>query len=172
MHVNDILRLANLQDIKRRFAAKFIRLDGDECWEWLGATMGDKYGKVGINNQYWGAHVLAYMFRNGPLPKNYGRGVGKVLCRHTCDNVWCVNPKHIVLGPQTANVQEAVERGRIPLGMDRSHTVLTDDQVRAIRKDTRFQRDIAADYGIQQAQISRIKTGIRRQHVDDDPSQE
>jgi hypothetical protein len=165
MHINDILDLPNLQAVIDRFEAKFVRLGPDDCWEWTAATVGDKYGKLGIEDHLWGAHCLAYLFRHGPMPANYGRGVGKVLCRHKCDNVRCVNPNHIVLGPQRANVAEAVERGLIPLGMDRNHTVLTDAEVRAIRIDTRYQRDIAADYGIGQASVSRIKNKVRRQHV-------
>lgn len=165
MHINDILGLPNLQDVKRRFERKFVRRGSHECWNWTGATIGGRYGKVGLEGQFWGAHCLAYLFECGPMPANYGRGKGKVLCRHTCDNVECVNPKHIILGSQQQNVVEAVERSLIPLGTDRRHTVLTDDQVRAIRSDTRYQRDIAVEYGIQQAQVSRIKNFVRRQHV-------
>jgi len=39
---------------------------------------------------------------------------------------------------------------------------LTDAQVVAIRADTRTQAKIAADYGVKQQQISRIKSGKRR----------
>jgi hypothetical protein len=39
---------------------------------------------------------------------------------------------------------------------------LTDEQVAAIRLDTRSQAKIAADYGVWQTQISRIKRGVQR----------
>ena len=42
-------------------------------------------------------------------------------------------------------------------GMDNRSAVLTEEQVRAIRKDPRAQKIIAADYGLSQGQISRIK---------------
>lgn len=165
MHINDILDLPNLQDVVYRFEQKFVRRGPDDCWNWTAATIGGRYGKIGLEGQFWGAHCLSYLFARGPMPNNYGRGIGKVLCRHTCDNVRCVNPKHIALGFQTQNVQEAVERHMIPLGVDRAHTKLTDDEIHAIRVDSRPQRDIAADYGIAQGSVSRIKNRVRRQHV-------
>lgn len=39
---------------------------------------------------------------------------------------------------------------------------LTDDQVEAIRSDTRIQAHIAAEYGVRQQHIARIKNGTRR----------
>ena len=41
---------------------------------------------------------------------------------------------------------------------------LTKDQVITIRADNRTQKEIAAEYGVQQSQISRIKNGIRWIH--------
>lgn len=41
---------------------------------------------------------------------------------------------------------------------------LTKAQVIAIRADTRTQKEIAVEYGVQQSQISRIKNGIRWIH--------
>ncbi len=165
MHINDILDLPNLQEIKARFRAKFIQRGEDECWEWTAAQMGRGYGKQGINNHFWGAHCLAWLFANGPIPNRTGRNPKSMVCRHTCDNPLCVNPKHIVLGTQGANIQDAVDRERFPLGLDRVHTVLTNDQVRAICLDTRLHREIAEDYPVNRRQISRIKEGVRRVHV-------
>lgn len=42
---------------------------------------------------------------------------------------------------------------------------LTDDQVRAIRADTRFQRTIAADFGVSQRTVNQIKLGRIWRHV-------
>jgi hypothetical protein len=39
---------------------------------------------------------------------------------------------------------------------------LSDEEVEAIRLDSRVQRIIAADYGVSQSQVSRIKTGAQR----------
>jgi hypothetical protein len=164
MHINDILDLPNLQDVIQRFERKFVRRGPDDCWEWTGAKMARGYGKVGINHQFWGAHRLAWLFANGPIP-NAGRFVGATVCRHKCDNTGCVNPKHIELGTQIENTNDAVSRRRMPLGIARKNCVLTDDEVRAIRADTRLHREIAEDYAVQRRQISRIKQGTRRVHV-------
>lgn len=59
-------------------------------------------------------------------------------------------------------------------GIDNHAAVLTENQVRSIRSDTRLQRQIAADYGISQSMVSRIKrraswrTLGEQDHVDHD----
>lgn len=165
MHPNDILSYPNLQQIKARHMAKIDKRGPSECWPWIGARKGRGYGHQGINGFQIGAHTLSYLFYVGKFPENYGRGKGNILCRHTCDNVWCVNPKHIVLGNHVQNMGDAIGRKRLSYGMDRADTKLTDEQVRAIRSDPRKQRDIAADYGVRQGHVSRIKLGERRKTV-------
>ena len=164
MHVNDILLRSDLQYIKARFDAKRDRRGPDECWNWTAATMAHGYGKLGVDGDLFGAHVLAYLFEYGPIP-NFGRGVGKNLCRHTCDNTACTNPKHIILGLQNDNLKDAWDRKRVPLGMARKHTKVPDEIVLAIRADPRLHREIAEEYGMQRRYVSRIKQGVRRQHV-------
>lgn len=165
MHVNDILSHPDLQGIKARFNAKFIRKGPDECWPWTAATMARGYGKLGVDNQLIAAHVLAYLFAKGPMPEGYGRFKGSLVCKHECDNRKCVNPKHIVVGTQLSNVRDAVARKLFVFGFDRKHTKLSEEQVAAIRADPRMQKEIAADYGIRQGHVSRIKNRVRRQHV-------
>ena len=49
---------------------------------------------------------------------------------------------------------------------ERNHSsVLTDEQVLAIRADARVQRTIAADYGIKQQCVSKIKRRLRWAHL-------
>lgn len=164
MHINDILDLPSLQAVIRRFEAKFIRAGEDDCWEWTAAKMARGYGKMLVMGKLRGAHQLAYLFNKGAIP-NTGRFRGATLCRHTCDNPGCVNPKHIILGAQVENTQDAHDRGRKMRGQDTSFSKLTDEQVQAIRADTRYQRDIAADYGIAQGQVCRIKRRQRWKHL-------
>lgn len=50
-------------------------------------------------------------------------------------------------------------------GIGHGRSKLTETDVRAIREDTRFQRDIAADFGVSQRAVWMIKRGITWSHV-------
>lgn len=47
---------------------------------------------------------------------------------------------------------------------------LTEDDVRAIRRDPRNWREVASDYGISPVQVWRIKNWLRWAHVPPDPA--
>jgi hypothetical protein len=64
----------------------------------------------------------------------------------------------------TANQADRVKHGTSNRGEQCGTAKLTQAQVDAIRKDTRLQREIAADYGVLQNNISRIKSGKRWAH--------
>jgi hypothetical protein len=80
-----------------------------------------------------------------------------------------VNPDHLFLGTHQDNMTDMCKKGRHvtnPLkGETAVNSKLTDDQVKSIKKDTRLQRIIAAEYGVHQVLISRIKTGKAWVHV-------
>jgi hypothetical protein len=56
-------------------------------------------------------------------------------------------------------------KGRSPRGTRNGHTSLSDDDVRAIRNDTRAQQAIAAEYGIHQTTVSYIKRRATWAHI-------
>ena len=51
-----------------RFAAKFIRTEGDGCWLWLGARDSHGYGKFRVSKRQVGVHRFAYELHHGPIP--------------------------------------------------------------------------------------------------------
>ena len=77
--------------------------------------------------------------------------------RHTCDNHRCIRVEHIIPGTKAENSGDMVERNRSCKGESHGLSKLTRIEVLAIRSDPRSQREIAADYGIVQSQVSRIK---------------
>jgi len=89
-----------------RFWEKVKRTE-DGCWEWQAAKNNKGYGmfdstptgSVGLAHRY--SYELAY----GEIPKG-----SWVL--HRCDNPLCVNPVHLFLGNNTANVQDMHRKGR------------------------------------------------------------
>lgn len=58
-------------------------------------------------------------------------------------------------------MQDMVDRNRSSRGEKHGRVKLTKEQIDAIRIDPRPQKLIAADYGIKQPQVSRIKNRLR-----------
>ena len=133
------------------------------CWLWTGAINWCGYGYIGKRfrrgkHKNQSAHRVVFEMYKGKIPR------GKVV-RHTCDNPACVNPNHLLVGTTQDNKNDSVTRGRHAFGQRNGVAKLTDADVRAIRKDRRYQYVIAADYGVIQATISKIKLGNSWRHV-------
>jgi hypothetical protein len=79
--------------------------DPDACWIWQGAKMTKGYGVVHFNGKLIGAHRMAWILANGPIPE------GKYVC-HSCDVRTCVNPAHLWLGTAQSNNEDAWAKGR------------------------------------------------------------
>jgi hypothetical protein len=74
-------------------------------------------------------------------------------------NRHCVRPDHLFAGTRQDNVDDMVRKGRGNVGQKNGHAKIKNAQVAAIRADTRTQRVIAAEYGVAQTTIGRIKRG-------------
>ena len=77
------------------------------CWEWTGATDSKGYGKVNLRRHggYFRASRAIFAHTYGEIPEE------KIVI-HKCDNPFCVNPEHLMLGTQKDNMQNKVKRGR------------------------------------------------------------
>jgi hypothetical protein len=92
------------------------------------------------------AHVVMWERAHGKVPDG-------LQLDHLCRNRACVNPEH--LEPVTG--AENVQRGL--------NTHLTPADIAAIREDPRLQREIAADFGVTQPTVSKIKLGATWRNV-------
>lgn len=130
----------------------------DECWEWTAAKMERGYGVFSIGDKTYLAHRLAWQFSYGVIPE------GLFMCHH-CDNPGCVNPRHLFLGTQTDNMQDAAKKGRMARGDVHAQSKLTENEVLEIRKllaqGERSQQDIGDEFDVHQATVSKIKLGAR-----------
>lgn len=70
------------------FWSKVRILDMSTCWEYLGGTSLQGYGRVRIDNVSYYSHIVAYTFIKGEIPEGYE-------IDHICRNRACVNPGHL-----------------------------------------------------------------------------
>lgn len=130
-------------DLQARLWAKVNRAGSchqtlGQCWEWTGGTNGVGpglgHGKIRecrregqLRGKFHYAHRLSWEIANGPIPDG--------LCvRHKCDNPKCVRPEHLELGTKRENTQDMMSRGRFAKGSMLPQTVLTEADVREIRR--------------------------------------
>lgn len=88
-----------------RFAARVDRRGSDECWLWIGRKTANGYGTFTIGRRQYGAHRVAWSLANGDIPAG-------MQVHHGCDTPLCVNPAHLWLGTQKANVDDMDAKGR------------------------------------------------------------
>lgn len=75
------------------------------CREFTGCLNRWGYGKISFNGRPIGAHRMAWILTNGPIPD------GASVC-HRCDNPPCCNPEHLFLGTQDDNMADMNTKGR------------------------------------------------------------
>ncbi len=134
------------------------------CWPWTGHRDADGYGRIMVRvktkrgHTVRPAHRVAYGLFVGPVPN-------ELLVLHKCNNPCCVNPNHLRLGTPLENMADRSRSGNTLRGEMSPVAKLTAKDIRAIRRDTRYQYVIAKDYGIIQAHVSRIKRRTVWSHI-------
>lgn len=89
----------------QNFLDKVVCGYGGDCWIWGGAGHIGGYGAFQLGGKLHTAHRASYMLHKGPIPE------GMFVC-HSCDVKRCVNPDHLWVGDQVANMQDCIRKGR------------------------------------------------------------
>ncbi len=101
---------------------RWVRMSEETtCWQWVGATNQDGYGKVNFLARKYSAHRLIYMMHGHDIPAGYELD-------HLCRNVGCVNPAHM----EAVTKQENLRRMRTYI-QPKTHCInghaLTEDNI-------------------------------------------
>ncbi len=118
-----ITHMSNFDDVWKHVNKK----SDEECWEWIGYKDKGGYGTIRFRNKQAYAHRLIYEIVCGKISEGLS-----VL--HTCDNPSCVNPKHLFLGTQQDNINDAVAKKRMAVGSHHGMSKLVENEAKEIRK--------------------------------------
>lgn len=139
---------------------RFVDKDPSGCWLWTGVLNIAGYGRFSVRHDYQLAHRWAYDRWVGP--------VGDLYVCHTCDVRRCVNPAHLFLGTQGANLADMIAKGRSARGTRVATAKLTEVQVLAVwegwREGDRYS-DWGRDLGVDGSAIRQIVLGKTWRHV-------
>ena len=141
-------------NLEQKLEAGSIRVPETGCRLWEGGVTKNGYVLVGPKGAKKYGHRAAYEVSVGPIPPG-------MLVRHKCDARRCTEPTHLLLGTHLDNSSDARARGRTPAGAKNGRAALSLEEVAAIRADPRYQKDVAAAYGIDPSAVSLIKNGKR-----------
>lgn len=94
-----------------RFMRSYDVCGDTGCWLWNLTKYQNGYGWLKVFGKVVSAHRFSYQLYRGEIPDG-------LHVKHSCDVRHCVNPDHLSLGTHQENMQEAVERDRMPSGED------------------------------------------------------
>lgn len=131
------MRATRVGGADERFSSRFQVDPVTGCWNWTGLRNKKGYGIIGgtIGGKRYApvgsamlAHRVSWIMYRGEIPE--GAGAHGTVVMHKCDNPACVNPHHLVLGTQSDNVKDMIEKGRRPprkvkYGIEHHRSVVT-----------------------------------------------
>lgn len=136
------------------------------CWVWTGSKGRRDYGQLRWYGRTDKAHRVAWMIQNGPIP-------GGSVIMHECDNPPCV--RHIKLGTQQDNVDDAMSKGRMVTWRERgapcrqgeatTGAKLTEADVMDIRTSLLSAPALADKYGVFVNTIRSVRRGRTWRHL-------
>ena len=138
-----------------------VGYSGEGCLIWPFGRNGHGYAQARVNGHHNLASRLMCILAHGEPP------FPEAQAAHSCGrgHEGCVAPNHLRWATVSENNVEKRDHGTMVQGIDCNFSKLTDEQVKNILADNRYQFQIAAEYGITQSAVSHIKLGKVWTHV-------
>lgn len=121
----------------------------------------DEFGYTRLSltkGRYARAHRIAYRMFKGAIPHG-------MVVMHTCDNPWCINPKHLAIGTHGDNYADMRTKERYRRGEGVYLSKLTEDNVRKILLSSSSLSDLAKEYGVSKSAIWSVINRRTWKHV-------
>ena len=174
MSRNKYRNLDNLYDIAVNTQAYWSKTDQSAgpqaCWPWQGPWHRQGYGFIGARRYSDDVRIMVVAHRVGMRIK-LGRAIdSREMVVHSCSNMACQNPAHLMLGDASLRTQNMYRNGRnapVPLGRhSRDHKPQANRKYRRTIEEMLFikhnrPRDIARRFGIDIKKASAWKGGVR-----------
>lgn len=156
MSNNSSLFYPTLGDKLKAFSAKVGR-----CRLWTGPLNPSGYAYVCYDARRTLVHRAALEVKLGRPLK-----AGSWACHaRECPFKHCIEADHLYEGTPQSNRDDDAALGKIHKGEQIIQSVLTEGEVRSIRKDKRLLREVAADYGITEGHVSEIRHRKKWAHL-------
>ncbi len=140
----------------------FVEKQDNGCWKWTGNVSHYGYGRICYDSKAYFAHRVSYELFKGKIDD------GLYVC-HACDNPQCVNPDHLFLGDQKANMADCKAKGRYHHGERTGGAKLTDAVVTKIiehgKNKTYSHSKLGEMFGVSRSEIGSILAGQRWLHL-------
>jgi len=147
--------MVDLEVIKKEYIVylgryKCLLVDGGchECCSNKPKTDG-RYYSVKYKQKSYLLHRLIFENTIKKIPTGF-------ILRHTCDNVLCVNPRHLIIGTHKDNSNDARIRGRLAKGEKNAMSKLTQNDVDEIRSSVDDKHTLSNLYGVDERTIRNI----------------
>lgn len=141
-----------------------IAYEGDDCIAWPFYRAKSGYGRITYNSKRLVASRLMCELAHGLPPSS------DMDAAHSCGNghKGCMNPRHLSWKSKVENSADRIIHGTHRQGADINFTKLKEHEVLEIFRRAKAgdpQKEIASDFGIVQAQVSRILLKQRWRHL-------
>ncbi len=152
-------------DYTKEYIRKRTTIDPKSgCWVWNKSLDPYGYGRMyqAVSNtkrKCLFAHRITYKLFNGEFDE-------KLFVLHSCDNPPCCNPDHLFLGTNEENTADRHRKKRSAKGEGHGMVKLTEDDVRAIRKSSKTQKQLGDQYGVAEGTIAHIIHRRSWKHVE------
>jgi hypothetical protein len=145
------------------FILRALASSTDECIVWPFARHGKGYGHVKWSGAVRKAHRVVCELAHGEPPTEMHEAAHAPF---VCNNRACINPRHLRWATPVENISDRQNGMTHAHGETHSRAVLTEADVREIRKEkVGFVGDLARRFGVSEATIRSVLGGATWKHV-------